>query len=156
MILPAEPRHIMPIVAGMRELDYQEIEAASNIEPHEALHKALRTEGALTWTLAADGVAVAMGGIGPSESLPNWAVVWLVGTDWIDRHPMSFTKLMKEKLEGLLEIYTGLYNWVDTRNVPARDWLDSIGFYVMDASPFGANHMDFHYFWIRSDPEEDS
>ena len=86
----------------------------------------------------------------------NLIVIW--GENSALTKPSEWAEMReaKEKLEGLLEIYTGLYNWVDARNVPAKDWLESIGFYVMDAAPFGANHMDFHYFWIRSDPEEDS
>lgn len=155
-LVEAEAAHIEPLCAHLRDVDAAEIRASIDVSPAEALKAALEVPDALVWTLLADGEPVAMGGLTASDVMPGWALVWMVATNWVTDHPIAFTTYMQILLERALNVYDGLYNWVDTRNQPARDWLEMMGFRLEPPEPFGEKELDFHYFWIRSNKEKEA
>lgn len=93
--------------------------------------------------MAADTGPVAMGGV----VSPN--CVWLLGTNWITANGLTFTKVVKPKIDELLKAYGGLFNYVHADNAVAKRWLDAMGFTLEPAAPYGVHGALFHYFWIK-------
>ena len=153
-IMQATPEHALQIAITLRDSDAEELRAASGRAPLEVLLESLKVTDADVWSLMVEGHPVAIGGLTPSPSLPGWAVVWVVGSDWIDEKPKTFTRVMRERLGWALANHTGLYNWVDERNESSVRWLDMMGFNVGSPAPHGKNDMPFRYFWIRANDQE--
>jgi hypothetical protein len=144
----ALPEHIPPIAENMRRADIDEIWAAAQVGPEEALGMAM-DEGreGIIWTIMTDTGPVGMGGVRKIQS--KVGVVWLLGTDWMTEHPVTLMKLAKTHLEFLRERYYILFNFVDDRNEAAKRWLDVMGFTMGPAAPKGPFNLLFRHFWIR-------
>ena len=148
-ITQAYRSHIPLVAENMRQVDIDEVDAAAGMTPLEALEWGFVASDSLV-LISETGTPVAMGGAAPSDSLPGWGVVWLLGTPWITDHPLAMTKLVRDVLKELKEMYKGVYNWVDDRNEPAKRWLGASGFTLMSPAPYGKKGKDFCYFYKRS------
>ena len=91
---------------------------------------------------------VAMGGI-EIGARPREGIVWLVGTDWIDRHACSVLRLSRIWLERFDKDYDFLWNYVHDTNERAKRWLEVLGFTVHPARPYGEAQEPLCYFSRR-------
>ena len=128
-------------------MDIQEIWLACGLDPKPALERSLGYNGE-AWTLAAESGPVAMGGV-----CADTHEVWLIGTNWITRNGVAFTKAMKPKLAELVRKYHGLVNYVWDENEVAKRWLRMMGFTVEPPRSYGLHGAPFCYFWIERDKE---
>ena len=74
---------------------------------------------------------VAMFGIVPVTDKD--AVIWLLGTEEIEDHPMTFLRHSKEWLERGISGYDFIYNFVHRENTLHIKWLEWLGFDFLDS-----------------------
>lgn len=73
--------------------------------------------------------------------------IWMVGSDFITRHPLIFVRTAKHILSSLFEEFDFLYNWIDSRNTLHMRWLESEGFNFDRTRSVTLNGVPFVYFY---------
>lgn len=126
------PGDVESVAAHMREADRREVWASHELEPLEALRSSVeRTPKPLTiWK--GDRPA-AIFGVVPVSAVFRTGIVWLLGTELIEKHPVPFLRHTKEVMEALQEEYVLLFNWVHEANRLSRRWLRWCGYEERDA-----------------------
>ena len=71
-------------------------------------------------------------------------LIWLLGTDEITKHPVTFFKVSKKIFKELTKGREYLYNYVDARNKLHLRWLAWLGFTIEEAQIMGAEQRPFH------------
>ena len=125
----------------MREADKQEVKAEGNHSPLSALGSSyfLSTR---CYTVTVDDSPEVMFGV---VDLDNFGGVWLLGTDVVfSEVPKKFLRESKKWLAKLSEPYEIVGNFVDSRNVVHRRWLEWLGFVgVSTEEAFGYEKRPF-------------
>jgi hypothetical protein len=139
------PRHLEQLAPRLRQLDYQELEAARgfDMQPLEVLLDAWRIS-AVTYAAELAGQAIACWGVHPVSVMGGIGVPWLLTSDEITRRPLAAATLARPALGVLLDVYPRLIQWVDARHEPALRFVRWLGFHVEDAQPYGPYGMPFH------------
>lgn len=130
----------------MRRSDIDEIWASHHHTPMDAL-LACR-ESAICLTVS-NGKPLAMFGITPDNFLGDSAVIWMLGSEDIERIQTRFLRHSRSFVEMFLRFYPRLYNYVDARNEVSILWLKWIGAEVYPAMPYGAEQLPFRYFEFK-------
>lgn len=147
-IVPAVPDHIDPIADRMRQTDRDEVLAASGRDPRSALEFSLR-KSSIAHTALIDGVPEVMFGVGDVNILTRTGGPWLLGTDAIDRHWVSFLRGSIGSLAQLSARYDVLINLVDDRQSASIRWLRWLGFTVEEPIIAGVEHRAFRLFHLK-------
>jgi len=146
-VVPATPDHIEPIAKRMRKADRDEVWAASNKTPSEALWFSYgRSE--LRMTALMDGKPELMFGVGDLNVLTKAGAPWLLGTKALEKNYIGFLRHSVEWRDHCRERYSVLRNFVDVRNKASVRWLRWLGFEL--TGPFDMNGHDFYFFEMRS------
>lgn len=146
-VVPARPEHIRTIARRMRQADRDEVMASGGFTPGQALAKSLR-KSSMAWTVLIDGQPEVMFGVGDLNILAGVGAAWLLGTDAVERHYISFLRGSKEWRGKLLGRYTVLRNFVDVRNTVSIRWLQWLGAEFSD--PIELRGSAFRMFELRS------
>ncbi|NJL06859.1 MAG: DUF2833 domain-containing protein [Methylacidiphilales bacterium] len=125
-IVPAKRRHIRAVARRMRRADVAEVRAASGLSPRRALAASLSKSGAC-FTALVNGRPEVMFGVGDANVLAGIGVVWLLGTDAVDRHYRMFLRLSLEWKPKLLSRHSVLANFVSEDNAVSLRWLRWLG-----------------------------
>jgi len=144
-IVPLEPRHA-GIIPRLRQADIDEIRAMTGISAKIAVSHSIACADP-GWAAEADGRTEAVFGAGPVNA--ELGRPWLVGTDEVAKHPVTFYRLSRGIVDGMKTRYEQLENWVDARNELSIRWLRWLGFHIDDAEPVGVNGEMFHRFWWK-------
>ena len=146
IIVPAHTDHIFWIANNMRQADRDEIAAAAGKGPWAALRDSLHLSVA-AWTGLVDDEPICMFGVVPLDILGGVGSPWLLGTDEIEKHAISFLRLNKQYVKEMLEYFPYLVNFVDARNKMSIQWLKWLGF-KFDSSPipYGIWNLPFYRF----------
>lgn len=147
-IRPALIADAMFIASHARQADIDELWAAAHASPLSSMLRGMHNSEAVTCLF--DGIPVCMYGVAAQSLLLGVGVPWMVGTDAIDRHAMSFLRGSRAAVHGMLSKWSHLHNFVDARNVKAIRWLKFLGFKIHPAVPHGEQGLPFHYFEMRS------
>lgn len=140
-IVRLEPKHAV-IAPYLRLADIEEHNAMSDISIDVALSYSI-AHSEKGFAVELDGRLTAIFGV-------NSGVIWLVGTDEITRHPITFYRLSKKIFERLSDGYERLFNFVDERNTLSVRWLKWLGFTIEPAQRI--NNGIFHFVhWERDD-----
>ena len=114
----------------LRKEDIREIQAASGRTPQESLTLGLKGSypHAVTLCCSKTGTPYAMCGIRRAGC--GYGMVWLLGTDEIRNHVLSFQRTVKTLLHAVWTSgqYHVIGNAVHSRNHKAIDWLMRLGF----------------------------
>lgn len=78
-------------------------------------------------------------------------VVWAMGTDDFLNDRKYFLSKSKELIEGFLEKYGELYNYVYSKNVIHISWLRRVGFIISDIPTELKNGEKFYYFNMKKE-----
>lgn len=133
---PLKPEHAA-IVPHLRQDDIKEIFAMTGLTPDwPVVWSIVQSERGFAAILDDNPVAV----FGVHNGL-----IWLVGTDEISHHPVTFYRLSRKIFHNLKEGYSFLHNWVHEDNRLSLRWLKWLGFHVEPA----VNH--FHHVWVREE-----
>lgn len=146
-IIPARAAHIRTIARRMRKADRDEVRAASDKSPAEALTYSLR-KSSVAWTALVNGRPEVMFGVGDLNILAGVGAPWLLGTDAVERNYVAFLRGSVEWRGQLLQRYSTLRNFVDVRNKASIRWLRWLGFKLSD--PVTMRGHEFRLFELRS------
>lgn len=149
-VVMVEPWHIDHVSKNAREADRQEVLAASGEDVKTILEKGVRFSTAC-WTLIVEDEPVAIGGVTALNLLAGEGIPWILGTDAVLKHPLSFMKASRKYLAEVLRYYSYLVNYVDVRNEMAIKYLTRMGFEILEPAPFGKEGLPFRKFEMRID-----
>lgn len=99
-----------------------------------------------TEILVIDGEIVCLGG---SMVVPQGCIVWLFGTDKIEKNKRWFAKVISDRFEEMKKTHDLLFSYVYEKNELTKAWLKSMGFTILTGEPAGKNGEIFHYFEWR-------
>lgn len=142
--------HIDELVANMRQLDRQELTAASGPDLHDTLIKSLAFSYAPGAAFDDKGLMCIFGAL-PGKLMGDEAAPWLVGTDRLTLHPSALNRGTRSYLGKVRQLFPKLFNYVDARNLPSIRWLRRMGFQIDEPMPFGLAAMPFHRFHMGYD-----
>ena len=155
-IVQARPEHAS-IVPHLRAADIEEIRASTGLPPCAAVAYSIAASKA--WCVLLDGAPIVLWGLGPPEmgnpakhpgSGPK-ALVWLVGTEEIERYPVMFYRVSKRLFPQVCAWHEELANWVDARNILSLRWLAWLGFDIGKPEPHGVLGLPFHFVKFRKE-----
>lgn len=147
-IVKARACHIRSVAERMRKADREEVWAASRKTPLGALLYSYR-KSSLAWTALVDGRPEVMFGVGDLNILAGVGAPWLLGTDAVEKHYVTFLRQSVDFRAQLLARYSVLRNFVDSRNRVSIRWLQWLGFRLLD--PVEMNGHTFRLFELRAD-----
>lgn len=148
VVVQARPAHVRSIAKRMRQADRDEVFAASGRSPGAALAYSLR-KSSHAWTALIDGRPEVMFGVGDLNVLARVGAPWLLGTDAVERHYVTFLRRSVDFRQQLSRRYTLLTNFVDERNHMSIRWLKWLGFSFTGSIEVGGH--PFRLFELRSD-----
>lgn len=145
-IARAEVEHVAAIAERVRTADKAEIYAACGLPPYEALVRSWAVSDH-SWTGFLDGVPAAMFGVTQASLVTGTGKPWLIGTDLLDKSPLTFLKECRPFMPEIERRYARLENYVDARNSRAIRWLKWLGFEMGQAEPYGFQKLPFIRFY---------
>lgn len=99
-----------------------------------------------TEILVIDGEIVCLGG---SMESPQGNIVWLFGTDKIEKNKRHFAKVISDRFEEMKRKCDLLYSYVYEKNELTKNWLKMMDFKIFEGEQIGKNGEIFHYFEWR-------
>jgi hypothetical protein len=145
-IIPATVEHVEELASRIRRADLDELRAACDMEPVDALLMsfALSTE-VFTW-MHGDTVA-AVFGVAPDANHAGCGCPWMIGTDLIKKHRGFFLKYSRAFIAHFNERFPLLENYVHPTNTLSIRWLEWCGFQFGEPEPYGAQGKLFLPFY---------
>ncbi|MCK0554655.1 hypothetical protein KFO32_16565 [Pantoea ananatis] len=147
-IVSATPEHAAELVSNVRQADIEEFESGWSMTPTQVLEYGLN-RSAFCWAGLIDGEVVAVFGVTPASILTGYGTPWLIASDKLETHSRVFIRHSRPLLAGILESFPRLENYVDARNIAAKQWLHWLGFKLDEPAPAGPNGMLFHRFTLE-------
>lgn len=147
-VVPETMPLALAVADRMRAADRDEVWALTRHSPVEAVVRSCAAS-AETWVYRADGVPLAVFGVGPVAEHPGVGSPWLLGADGVEHHARPFVQLGRAFVARWLAEYGRLYNVVDARNRRSIDWLRRLGFAFHPAVPVGPDRIPFLPFEMR-------
>ena len=136
--VPLKPEHAA-IAPHLRQQDIDEIHAACDWPVDVAIaYSIAHSERGFTAIL--DGKICAVFGV-------HQGVIWLVGTDDIEKHPVAFYRHSKKIFPFLKAGYPLLENFVHVNNTLSLRWLQWLGFTIEPP------HNNFHHVYYINKEE---
>lgn len=149
---PATVAHAKDLGPRLREADREEVSASSGMEAEDVLILAVaHAKRADAWFKG--DTLIAISGINGSLVDPSVGVIWMLGSDELDRLPKVLMKGQRQYVRDLLKGHDMLLNFVDNRNIKAHRWLRWLGFHVGEPRPFGAAGLLFRPFVMSAHGE---
>ena len=150
-VVPAEPAHVLPIAARMREADRREVWASDRHKPYDALVYSLKASER-AWTAIVDGRPVLMFGVSRVGCiLNNTGSPWLLSSTELVKCWVEFLKQSRAWVEKMETGFWFLENYVHAGNLISIKWLNWCGFSVAE-TPKMINDEAFYRFWKEVDP----
>jgi len=143
-IVTAELDHIPLIISRLRAADCDELVALSEQTPEQVLTQSFHMSR-LAWTGKINGTPVCMFGVVKIDD--GYGRPWMVGTDLLDLHEITFLRRCKAQVETMQSCFGRLENYVDVRNVRAICWLSWLGFSFQAPEPVGRFALPFMKFY---------
>lgn len=147
-VLRAELEHIGPIAERVRPADRAEIYACCSLPPYEALVRSYAVSDH-SWTALFDGEPACMFGVTHASLITDTGRPWMIGTELLDQHQLSFLRACKPFMVNIERQYARLENYVDVRNTRAVRWLKWLGFEVGSPEAYGYLKLPFHKFTME-------
>ena len=132
-IVPLRPEHAT-ITPYLRQQDLDEIHEATDLSPELAVAYSI-AHSERGFTALIDDFPCAVFGVAQG-------IIWLVGTDEITKHPVTFFRVSKNIFPQLSHGYHVLHNYVYEANTLSLRWLQWLGFHVDPP----INHFHHVYF----------
>lgn len=145
--------HAKDLGRRLRQADQDEVMAACGMTGEDALILAVaHAKRADAW-FKGDRL-IAISGISGTLIDQSVGVIWMLGSDEIDRLPKLLMKGQRQYVRDLLKGHDMLLNFVDNRNIKAHRWLRWLGFQVGEPKPFGAAGLPFRPFYLSAHGED--
>lgn len=128
-IVDATEDHARSMVPHMRKADVDEVLASGFFSAKTALLWSLRASLIARSALDDDsGAVICMWGVVPESLAGGRAIIWMLGTDRIERIAKSFVRESRAQVADFRALFPTLHNLVDTRYDQAIRWMGRIGF----------------------------
>jgi hypothetical protein len=125
-VVPATIEHAERMAPVMRREDSTEI-LALGYSPIQALRAALKESAVAETAILGDSI-VALWGATPQTQLGHKALMWMLGTDLVPKHPRELLRGSKSFIDHVHRTYPLLECLVDTRYTKAVRWIHWMGF----------------------------
>ena len=136
------------LAVKLRKEDVEEIWASHHRTPEEALVEGV-SSSSLCFTIERNEKPIAIFGVVPETILGSSAIIWLLGSEDINKVSKAFIRNSRQFVTIFLDHYTYLHNWVHVNNKKSIQWLKYIGAKFDEAKPYGLEGEEFHYFNFR-------
>lgn len=147
-VVLARMEHAVAMAPRMRAADAAECWALARLSPLEALRESLDS-ATYAWTWLVDGEPACIFGVGTRSLIGNAGTPWLLSTDLVAQHRMTFVRGSRPYLALMRGAFPCLENFVDARYETCVRWLKRLGFVVHDAEPMGPCGELFHRFELK-------
>ena len=112
------------LVENLRQADYEEILAAGHSNIYLNIY--MSVDNSICYAAKADETLRCIFGV--TKPMPDGArVVWLLGTDTLDKHTRIFFFLFKFIADNWIKKYGTLFNHVHGKNKKSLRWLRYLG-----------------------------
>jgi hypothetical protein len=135
------------IADNMRQADVDEVNAASNATPLQAVTDGVKVS-CMSSVAFINGDIVAVLGVVKNSTLTDNGIPWLLGTNNIVKHYREFLGASPGVLDAMIDVCPNLMNHVYVENKISIRWLKWLGFTLSEPEPFGVNGALFHKFTI--------
>ena len=125
----------------MRAEEVAEVFAATGLEPEAALLTYMKLS-VFSRAVFFDGELCTIFGV--METPEGVGIPWLLSSDAVERHPLSFWRASKAILLELRKLYPVLLEYADARYTRCISWARRLGFTVAPAEPHGVLGLPFH------------
>ena len=143
-IIPAEVSHVEVIAEKMRLRDVAEVEAATGLDPEDALGGSLMSSAAAWSIVDSKGKPFCMFGVSQWTIMPDTGAPWCLATDDWNKHRKFILRNTKPHVEDMSRMFPILMNFVDVRNLDSIRWLSWAGFKFTACEPhFGPAPLPF-------------
>lgn len=143
--VPATIEHCHMMAPHMKKEDVEEIAASGGESPLDALLFSVQSSSK-AYSMLVDDRVIAMSGVAPTPS--GIGIPWLLTTEEIRRYAKTFLKQSKLNVQEMLEDYTMLINYVDSRHTVAKNWLTWLGFKIEEPELMEHTTVPFHRFTL--------
>lgn len=131
-VLTATQEHIASLAPQLRARDLAECLACGYPDGAAALQEALK-QSTKSWAVLFDDQVAAMVGIHVRpDGFGAASLVWALTGQVVDRARLTFIRTSRAMLAKLAEHWAPLVNIVDARYQAALDWLEVLGFSILD------------------------
>jgi len=130
----------------LRETDLREMEALLGCSPLEGLlHGVMNSSPAMS-VITEEGL-VAVFGVVPEG--PGIGRVWMLGTPFLDKHPLRCLKEARRWVSIFIDRYELLWNYADGSNPRQIGWLRLCGFQIVRQNvPVGPGNLPCALFML--------
>ena len=118
------------VLAVSRELSFFDCLEARNLyglSPYDAVQKSLQAS-MLSYTIAVDGRAMAVFGLGGTGFLSRSGVCWMLSSFLLPQHARLLYPFSFSVIRAMFAFYDSLTNIILADNVPTIRWLQHLGF----------------------------
>jgi hypothetical protein len=139
-IVPATAEHADAMAPNVAAPDMAELRTLTDTDVYAVLRKHIEYSlFASTWLI--DDEPAAMGGLYAAQLLGDTGYAWMLGTELIRRHRVTFLRNYVYQLDKMLAIFPIIETHVDARYKSCLRWLKWTGFEIEQAEPMGTGHF---------------
>lgn len=130
VLIKAKPTHAALLMRHMRERDVLELWQGWSMTPEEMLKTALDQSYA-AYTAMYGLRPICMFGLVPGSFVGGWAQFWIVGSKYIDEHPLAFARATRKYAPLILRDTDLATNFIAEDDEPAMKWAKWAGARVL-------------------------
>lgn len=127
-IRPSRSRDAAELAPRLREADLAEIKATSGEDPLKVLEDGIACSDPSYAVVDGEDRAFALFGVVPDHQVDYAGLVWLLGSDDIEKYSFFFLRNSRLWVENLHHRFKILWNYVDASNEVHIRWLKWCGF----------------------------
>lgn len=139
---------IAELAQNMRAADVIEMQALGFTNAERTIAHSVNCSS-LKWGALVDGHLAFLFGVAPAPHDPDIGIVWMLGTDLLERHARHFLRKNRDYLSQIHSQFKRLINIVHAENHVSIHWLKALGFTVESPAPYGPHGALFCRFEMR-------
>ena len=146
--VPTIVEHLRHVADNMRFEDVEELRVSSGETPLRALMNSFDVSDQTITGLTPSGEAVGIFGIGPICRVTGKGAPWMLGTDKLLKYRRELLLDPPAALEGMLDLYPRLENYIHVKNKKSVRWLKRLGFKMDKPITLPTSGEDFMRFYM--------
>lgn len=131
------------VATHLRAEDFDEVFALTGKSPHYEVLNSWEMSTRRFMIFSGD-LPIAVFGVVPLHPYSTTGVIWLLGTDGLNKIKKFFLQISKMLIEELKKGFDTLINFVDSRYAKTLRWLEWCGFTIYEPIEFGINDELFN------------